>query len=221
MICRNRIRVPFTWDYFSRHFEKRFVSRLVKNAGKMGIDSLDCESITLLAEQIFEENVSYIVDAQSQSHYLMTSYVLAAYRQLCSLGISKVQSMDLLERCFKSVGAFWIKWLVRIGLFLHRDKLKFFTKSIASRSDRAYGKSFQIIHENHAEGGFVAKVKRCGYHDFFLRNNAEELTRVLCRWDNNWSDEIQPEKHHIRFVRPVTIAQGEKECRFEFHILNQ
>jgi hypothetical protein len=37
----------------------------------------------------------------------------------------------------------------------------------------------------------------------------------MCRFDLNWVDAIDPDRHHVRFVRPVTYAAGDT-CRMCF-----
>ncbi|GIE82513.1 hypothetical protein Aph02nite_84630 [Actinoplanes philippinensis] len=41
------------------------------------------------------------------------------------------------------------------------------------------------------------------------------LQPILCRFDLNWADAIDPARHHLRFVRPVTFASG-ATCRMLF-----
>jgi hypothetical protein len=42
-----------------------------------------------------------------------------------------------------------------------------------------------------------------------------ELQPILCRFDLNWVDAIQPPRHHLRFLRPGTFASG-ATCRTVF-----
>ena len=58
-------------------------------------------------------------------------------------------------------------------------------------------------------------VRKCGFHSFFQQNGRPELTRLLCDWDNNWSDVLEKNKQ-VQFSRPTTIAAGDRTCDFKF-----
>ena len=57
-------------------------------------------------------------------------------------------------------------------------------------------------------------VRKCGFNDFFLENNARELLYSLCVLDYVWADAL--EEYGIAFERPTILAEGSDACRFQF-----
>ncbi|MFI0738969.1 L-2-amino-thiazoline-4-carboxylic acid hydrolase [Streptomyces sp. NPDC021100] len=47
-------------------------------------------------------------------------------------------------------------------------------------------------------------------------NGAGRLTPVLCAFDANRSDAVDPERHGFAFERPTTIGHGGPHCPFTF-----
>lgn len=79
-----------------------------------------------------------------------------------------------------------------------------------------FGAEFTFVHP--ADGGdrFFADVHRCGFHDYFRRHGAPELTPVLCAFDANWITAIDPDRHGFTFSRDTTIGLGGDRCPFHF-----
>ena len=80
----------------------------------------------------------------------------------------------------------------------------------------AYGEEFEFRHPVDDDAGFHADVHRCGYHDFLARHDAAGLTRVLCAFDANWIDAIEPDRDGFEFTRATTIGLGGAICPFHF-----
>ncbi|MDX3233671.1 L-2-amino-thiazoline-4-carboxylic acid hydrolase [Streptomyces sp. ME19-01-6] len=59
-------------------------------------------------------------------------------------------------------------------------------------------------------------VQRCFYHDVLRANSASELTPVMCAFDRNWIEAIDPDRHGFRFERATTIGLGGDRCPFHF-----
>ncbi len=164
--------------------------------------------------QIFNNEEEHITDRPGQSHILMCAYILAAYRVLNEKGNDPEGIIKKLTAAFKSSGGIYIKLYMRIMLRLKRDKRKFIEESTIE-SIKAYGDSFEITTKKE-DRRFISIVRKCGYYDFFQRHGRPELTKIFCEWDSLWSDEINRFRCGIRFDRPKTIANQDKECLFEF-----
>ena len=52
--------------------------------------------------------------------------------------------------------------------------------------------------------------------NFFARNGAPELTRVLCAMDMVWADEMNAGPYNVVFQRPSMMSAGGDKCRFQF-----
>jgi hypothetical protein len=57
-------------------------------------------------------------------------------------------------------------------------------------------------------------VRKCGFADFFLDNDAREILYILCGMDYVWADALM-EKYGIRLKRPTILAEGCEACRFQ------
>jgi hypothetical protein len=87
----------------------------------------------------------------------------------------------------------------------------------ASREREAsfFGPSFQFEHPVDDGYGYVLHVRRCLFHETLRACGRPELQPVLCRFDLNWIDALDPQRHHTRFVRPSTFATADL-CRMWF-----
>lgn len=217
MIVKSDIAVPYKWDITSRLFESGFTKNLVKQAKRSGLDFyIDTFALQIRAKNLFEKNLDDMVDEAAQNHYLMTSYVLAAYIHLSGKTDEIYKVYSAVDKAFSQTGRFWVQMTTRVALFFNKDRLTYLKKMTDQRRDQVYGQTFDMDCESTPEGGFVSVVRQCGYHQFFVKNGAPELTPVFCAWDERWAEQIDPLKHNVTFSRPCTIADGSKTCRFEF-----
>ena len=174
------------------------------------------KEVPSLKDKISKENASLVIDSPSSIHLLMSSYLLAGYRFFQGKEVEKRIAYSILEKAFLSLGGRWIRGFMKISLFFSRDPLKRIYQTSLRRAQKDYGDSFVFQH-NYNGNSYLLKVKRCFYHDFFQKNGALELTFIFCSWDNHWAGEIDPKRHKLRFVRPYTLAEGARECSFEFY----
>ena len=222
MITTSNIDVPYQWDRYSSLFEKSFLKNIGRNVKVILPLQLALplpRAIFREAEHIYWANLRLVTDAPSQNNYLMAVYVLAAYKVLQPLITDNERLINMLAYTFKQTGSTRVKWAMRVGLWFNRNKMKFLVQETKRRALRTYGKSFTVVTAGDCETFFASIVQRCGYYDFFTANGASEITRVMCAWDHNWIDEIKPDKHMVKFSRPVTIAAGGEACEFQFYNL--
>lgn len=85
-----------------------------------------------------------------------------------------------------------------------------------AREERDFGAQFVFKHPVDNADRFHADVHRCGYHTYLSAHGAPELTRVLCAFDANWSNAIDPDRHGFSFTRETTIGTGGPICPFHF-----
>lgn len=78
-----------------------------------------------------------------------------------------------------------------------------------------FGPSFTFERPVDDKLTYVVDIVRCLFHEGLVAAGRPQLQAVLCRFDLNWADAIDPDRHHVRFVRPVTYATGES-CRMCF-----
>lgn len=93
-----------------------------------------------------------------------------------------------------------------------------FTALVDASKDREetyFGPSFTFRRPVDDHDTYVLDITRCPFHEALRAAGRTELQPVLCRFDLNWADAIDPARHHLRFVRPVTFATGDI-CRMCF-----
>ena len=93
-----------------------------------------------------------------------------------------------------------------------------FAAIVAASKEREatyFGSSFTFKRLVDDENTYVLDITRCLFHDGLVAAGRTQLQSVLCRFDLNWADAIDPNRHHLRFVRPVTFATGDS-CRMCF-----
>lgn len=61
----------------------------------------------------------------------------------------------------------------------------------------------------------ILDVRRRLFHDVLVALGRPDLQAILCRFDLNWADAVEPERHGAAFIRPVTYSCGER-CRMVF-----
>ncbi|WP_433788733.1 L-2-amino-thiazoline-4-carboxylic acid hydrolase [Actinoplanes sp. CA-252034] len=83
------------------------------------------------------------------------------------------------------------------------------------REETYFGPSFHFERPLDDHDTYVLDVRRCLFHEVLMAAGRGELQPILCRFDLNWADAIEPERHRLRFVRPVTFASG-TTCRMLF-----
>lgn len=223
MLTKTKHKLPYKWTYQSPLTERSYIKnirKLLSTKNRQTNTDKMIKDIKFKADELFFNNLSYLQDAQSQLYYLITSYILATYWVLKENNFPNNEAENIIETGFKKTGEFWIKWPVRIGLFFSKDRMKYLYRISGPSVKENFGKLFEIETTGDPKTQFTNHVTRCGFHEFFKRHGVPELTRLMCSWDENWYNEINPKKHKVVFSRPNTIASGHDSCRFIIRSLN-
>ncbi len=213
-----KIKSKYPWDMLAKFTEKGFL-RLLRKEIKTCDKQLDAKKIVLSvmarSEEIFILNQPYISDEVSQFHILLTSYILSSVEMLTDI-VGEEQAKSITSAAFKANGRLSISLSIKIGLFFSREKFSYIVKNCGEGVVAGYGDSFSIKLDTDRTSYLNTQVSKCGFHEFFIRNARPELTKLMCDWDDNWSDTLKDNKH-IGFNRPTTIASGGKICDFRFY----
>lgn len=151
----------------------------------------------------------------------MACYILASDRVLQRYGDSRDEILTMIEKSFSQFDRQAQKESIRESLENADDPMETMVENSERKMQESYGDIFEIEPEGDGEQFYSSTVRQCGYHEFFESYGVPELTQVMCAWDRNWADEIDPEEHGIEFKRPTTIAAGDDACRFEFHRVDE
>lgn len=80
-----------------------------------------------------------------------------------------------------------------------------------------FDQALKIDYETDQRSFFYANVTRCYFHQFFLAHRVPQLAPIICAWDRNWFEAIDPKRHSIRFQRDQMLSLGHDYCAFHFH----
>lgn len=83
------------------------------------------------------------------------------------------------------------------------------------REESWFGSSFGFERPLDDGDTYVLDVRRCLFHDVLVALGRPDLQAILCHFDLNWVDAVEPERHGAVFIRPVTFSCGER-CRMVF-----
>lgn len=84
-----------------------------------------------------------------------------------------------------------------------------------NREETYFGSSFDFERPVDNEYGYILNIKKCLFYETLTVLDRRELQPILCQMDLGWINAINPEKHLMQFVRPVTFATG-NTCQMWF-----
>ena len=172
------------------------------------------------AQTIVAVNAFQIVDAPSQSHLLLSSFLLAAYRVLSPLiADKKFLRESLFDALYgeakKNVAAYLAE---RFGITPDAPE-KAFEKAAANFKkigDSKFGRAFIYEQEVLNDREAVTIVRKCFFNDFFRANNGLEVLPLLCAGDELWMEELSQPKYRVKAFRTALLSKGDDVCRFHF-----
>jgi hypothetical protein len=165
------------------------------------------------AAALFREHELSLPDAQTKSWIATCCLVLAAYRELRG-SLAAPIALRLIGRIVYRTYQRPMRFLTRAWLLLTRDPLKRLRGNWwKAQSQRVYGGGMKFDQEE-TEDSVDLIVRRCAFHEFFMKHGEPELTRVFCAWDRNWMDIVDASERSIRTERLAAISTGSSCCRF-------
>lgn len=165
------------------------------------------------AEELVEEDKDMATDGPGKGGLAICAVVLATYEQL-------VPVFD---------GDQWrtILYLQHVMSTVLKRPYELFFGSLSKRKealdkiDKActkmkamYPAYFEWDFGRPEPGLFEMKVKRCFFRDFFDRHDARLVTTVMCAFDVNFMQAIDPAVSGLRAERTSLLSLGDDECRF-------
>ena len=203
------------WDYISKVTESGFLRLLGKELRSADIDNPKraLKIIEATTDEIFSGNIPCITDKPSQFHALLVSYLIASVEHLSDI-LGEAEAKRIIGSCFSKNGGFWIKWSMKLGLLFSRHKFSYLVQHCGNGVRDAFGNGFDIEVDTDNKSYLTTIVWKCGFNEILRRHNKEHLTKLMCSWDDNWSDVVNS-FDKLSFARPKTIANGCKCCEFK------
>jgi hypothetical protein len=176
--------------------------------------SLELGPIRQRAQAIETEHLALLGDEASRQNLHYATAVLAGYEALRPRH-SHEQALELLKAAFVQSGT-WVREKTRAWLDGSQDGFTELVNISKQREAHVFGDGFVFERERDDNEAYLLNVRRCFWHDFFTRVNIPDLTRVLCEFDRNWFEAIDPARHGFRFERATTLGYGGSHCPFNF-----
>jgi hypothetical protein len=165
------------------------------------------------AEELAEGDEDMVVDRPAKGLLSMASVVLAAFEIMQPMfDGDQRRTIRYLQRVIGSV----LQRPLQVGveaLIKHDPSLE--SIDAVCRKDFAmYGSYFDIEFDRPDPDTFEMRVERCFFRTFFDRHGARPVTTVLCGWDANWMQALDPATSGLRSERTSLLSLGDDACRF-------
>lgn len=174
------------------------------------VDELVRHRLAALDQQI-EPLVANAMDAANAR---FTTLAVAAYDVLQPV-CGSTEAAAIVEDCLNSPLRENLLAGTRDMLDHAEDPFAALVTASKERERSYFGPSFHFQRPVDDDDTYALDVRRCFFHEVLVATGRGELQPILCRFDLNWADAIEPSRHHLRFVRPVTFATG-TTCRMLF-----
>jgi hypothetical protein len=146
--------------------------------------------------------------------------LLATYRCLRSCVGGERRTLGILREALTEPLREQIAWYIeaRFGISQDAPQEAFcrLSETFKPRGDASFGGSFRYVEDLRDERRVFVNIEKCLFEEFFRRNDAPEVTPILCAFDEVWADELSDPRYGVRFERPTTLAGGDDACRFQF-----
>jgi hypothetical protein len=184
-------------------------------AESQGLSAALIAAVRVEHERLVAANAHLVVDEAARHNVRMTLALVAAYEALCAV-TSPDAARAAVHEAFVEPLADVVRGATTAMLDGAPDPFRAMVELARAREGDAFGAGFAFEHPADDDTRFFADVRRCHYHDTLAANGAAELTPVMCAFDANWIEAIDPARHGFRFDRVTTIGFGGDHCPFHF-----
>lgn len=160
--------------------------------------------------------VAYLINNElDKGNVYFVLIAVSAYELFLEQGIPNGEAVLLTDSCLnKPLRKYVIEGTKK--LFDDADNpFQRLVQASKEREENYFGSSFEFERPVDHEYGYVLNIKKCLFHETLKVLGRQELQHSLCRMDLGWINGIDPERHHMQFVRPVTFATG-NTCQMWF-----
>lgn len=165
--------------------------------------------------QLLDHGSRYAVDQAAKHNLELTLVVLAGY-QVLEPHLGAHTAYRIVRYCLIEPLSDTIQMGVRAMLDAAPDPFVAIVASSKEREANFFGGGFDFERAHDDADIYQVNVRRCFHHDVLSEHQAAHLTRILCDFDANWIQAIEPQRDHLIFQRPETIATGATHCPFRF-----
>ncbi|MDO5104665.1 L-2-amino-thiazoline-4-carboxylic acid hydrolase [Capnocytophaga sp.] len=203
------------WEVFQWIQNEAF--RHIKNQN--WLEESDFESFENIFKIRFSENLQkakpLINNDLDKGNVSFAVLAVSLYEAFLQVGVPQKTAMLQTEKSINApIYNFVVEGTEKI-LDSAENPLKNLVNISKNREKDYFGDSFSFERPIDSDFGYVLHIKKCLFHQTLQLLDRTDLQPLLCRMDLAWINGIKPEKHGVRFVRPVTFASGNC-CQFWF-----
>lgn len=161
-------------------------------------------------------NVEHLINNElDKGNVYFVLIAVSAYETFLEQGIHKDEAILLTDSCVnKPLRTYLIDRTKKLFDYAE-NPFQMLVQASKEREKHYFGSSFEFERPIDNEYGYVLNIKKCLFHETLKVLDRKELQHTLCRMDLGWINGIDPEKHLMQFVRPVTFATG-NTCQMWF-----
>jgi hypothetical protein len=194
-----------------RDFLKRVGEYLDDAAPKRKKEILD--AIRARAKELADADKDMPIDGPSKGALAISAVVLASYENLLPLFDGDERRTILyLQHVMGTV----LKrpYEVTFSTLSKRDKPLDKIEKVCGKTMGLYGKGWDYDFERPDPGTFEMNISHCFFRDFFDRHDNRLVTTVMCAFDVNFLEAIDPSVSGLRTERTSLMSLGDDHCRF-------
>lgn len=163
-----------------------------------------------------EKIVSHLIKNElDKGNVYFVLIAVASYETFLELGLPQADAILLMDECLTKPSRHYIVEGTKKMLDYSENPFQSIVETSKDRENNYFGDSFEFERPIDNEFGYVLHVKKCLFHLTLKTLGKTELQHSLCRMDLGWINAIEPDKHNLQFVRPVTFATG-NTCQMWF-----
>jgi L-2-amino-thiazoline-4-carboxylic acid hydrolase len=171
------------------------------------------KTIQARAEELVDIDHDMVVDEPSKGALAISAVALASFEQLRPLfDEDERRTILLLQQVMGTVLKRPYQLMFQT-LSKREEPLDKIDKA-CRKMEPLYGAGWDMTFERPEPQVFEMKVRRCFFRDFFTRHDATLVTTVMCAFDVNWMQAIDPAVSGLRAERTSLLSLGAEECRF-------
>lgn len=174
------------------------------------------DRVKIEARGYYRAHLREIPDSKGFFTLTLAALVLASYQELRRNGILEDEALESVRRAYSSTYGAQMYGATKIWLAFVSDPVSALRKNSAVPFFKAvFGGWFTFEDERPGEN-YTLIISQCGFHNFFEKEGAPQLTRVMCSMDRNWLGAIDSSDRPVATRRSLTLATGGNRCEFHF-----
>ncbi|MFI9508502.1 L-2-amino-thiazoline-4-carboxylic acid hydrolase [Nocardia sp. NPDC052566] len=156
-----------------------------------------------------------VIDEPARYNLRMTLALVAAHEVLVPL-LGRAESLAAVRDAFMRPLGAAVRDATKAMLDAAPDPFAALVAVSKAREEYQFGAGFTFERPVDDDRRYHVDVVRCFYYDVLAAHSATELAPVMCEFDTNWMDAVDPSAHGFRFDRVTTIGLGGSRCPFHF-----